>query len=250
MATFLVIVSITLGNSRSRNKGRCCHRAGLHDLGNLDDIIKGDAAIVLNVLGLLSVTLGLLQGLDDERGGRRHGGHLRLAVLDGELDGHAKDILVPGDFLCDILANFLRGQDERTNLGSERTGCSDLATSDPDEHVHYLSRKKKNPVASVATIAEEIFNAGVPLSSDVGASALGASLAVDPKASGGLDLLVAFEVAAGDLLFFGDGADFGKDALGAGEGEESAATSPATRKMRARTNTWRAIFECTIFNLI
>ncbi|KAL2522918.1 Uncharacterized protein Fot_26841 [Forsythia ovata] len=123
----------------------------------------------------------------------------------------------------------------------------------------------------------------------------GASLAADPKASGGLDLLVvgvgglaslvgaggdegssvgdsaggnesegrdaegvedfgaedfgtddfgagtgdddlgtctgeAFGVAVGDLIFFGDGADFGKYALGAGEGEESTVTSPATHE--------------------
>ncbi|KAL2550762.1 Uncharacterized protein Fot_12292 [Forsythia ovata] len=165
-------------------------------------------------------------------------------------------------------------------------------------------------------IAEEIFNAAAPLSSDVGASALSASLATGPNALGGLDLLVvgvgelasllgaggdegssvgdsargdeseggevegvedfgaedfgmddfgadtrdddlgtgtgeAFGVAAGDLLFFGDGVDLGKDALGAGEGKESATTSPATtRKMSARINTWRAIFYCTIFNLL
>ncbi|KAL2551283.1 Uncharacterized protein Fot_04902 [Forsythia ovata] len=46
------------------------------------------------------------------------------------------------------------------------------------------SLKKKNPVAPTATIAEEIFNAAAPLSSDMGASALGASLATGPKASG------------------------------------------------------------------
>ncbi|KAL2463666.1 hypothetical protein Fot_53355 [Forsythia ovata] len=61
----------------------------------------------------------------------------------------------------------------------------------------------------------------------------------------------AFGVAVGDLLFFGDGADFGKDALRVGKGEESAATSPtAARKMSAKTNTWQAIFDSTIVNLL
>ncbi|KAL2546323.1 hypothetical protein Fot_15556 [Forsythia ovata] len=53
-----------------------------------------------------------------------------------------------------------------------------------------LHKKKKNPVAPAAMIAEEIFNAAEPLSSDVGASALSASLAAGAKASGRLDLLV------------------------------------------------------------
>ncbi|KAL2554145.1 Uncharacterized protein Fot_07764 [Forsythia ovata] len=68
-------------------------------------------------------------------------------------------------------------------------------------------KKKKNPVAPAATVVEEIFNAAAPLSSDVGASALGASLAAGPKASGGLDLLV---VGVGKLAsLLGAGGDEG-----------------------------------------
>ncbi|KAL2552550.1 Protein kinase domain-containing protein [Forsythia ovata] len=52
-------------------------------------------------------------------------------------------------------------------------GCS------PWPEIH--DPKKRNPVAPAATIAEYIFNAAAPLSSDMGASALGASLEADVK---------------------------------------------------------------------
>jgi hypothetical protein len=48
---------------------------------------------VLDVLFLLSVSGGLFEGFDDERGGRGHDGDGGLTVLDSELDGDAEAFL-------------------------------------------------------------------------------------------------------------------------------------------------------------
>ena len=72
------------------------HGPGLHDLGDLDDVVEADVAVVLDVLHLLPVPLGLLEGLDDERRGGRDDGDLGLTVLDGELDGDAEALPVLG----------------------------------------------------------------------------------------------------------------------------------------------------------
>ena len=48
---------------------------------------------MLDVLLLLSVAGGFLQGLDDERRGRGDDGNGGLTVLDGELDGDTESFL-------------------------------------------------------------------------------------------------------------------------------------------------------------
>jgi hypothetical protein len=53
---------------------------------------------MLDVLLLLAVARGLLEGLDDERGGGRDDGDSGLTVLDGELDGDAEALPVSGGF--------------------------------------------------------------------------------------------------------------------------------------------------------
>lgn len=68
-------------------------RLEAHLTGNLDDFIKADRLVVLDILLLLAVPWGLLEGLDDERrggGNDRDGG---LTVLDSELDSHAQAFL-------------------------------------------------------------------------------------------------------------------------------------------------------------
>ena len=47
------------------------HGPGPHDTRSFDDVVHGDVAVVLDVLHLLTVTVGLLQCLDDQgsRGG-------------------------------------------------------------------------------------------------------------------------------------------------------------------------------------
>lgn len=69
------------------------HGLVAHDTANLNDLVKRDGLGVLNVLLLLAVTRGLLEGLDDQgRGGGndRDGG---LTVLDGQADGNAETLL-------------------------------------------------------------------------------------------------------------------------------------------------------------
>ena len=69
------------------------HRLVPHGARNVDDLIERDGLGVLDVLLLLAVSRGLLEGLDDERGGRgddRDGG---LTVLDGQANGDTQTFL-------------------------------------------------------------------------------------------------------------------------------------------------------------
>lgn len=81
-------------------------RLEAHGPRNLDDLIQRDIATVLNVLDLLAVTRRLLQGLDDQRRGRRHNGHSSLTVLDSQLDGHTETLPLArglGNVFTDLL---------------------------------------------------------------------------------------------------------------------------------------------------
>lgn len=75
-----------------------------HGAGDLNDLIKRNRLVVLDVLLLLAIPGGLLERTDDERGGGRDDGDGRLTVLDGELDGHAETLLyslkIPLSELC------------------------------------------------------------------------------------------------------------------------------------------------------
>ncbi|KAM1862591.1 hypothetical protein ACFX14_003033 [Malus domestica] len=91
---FLLVDRATHVDAGSKN---LLHRAGQlhghgsvpHNLGDLNDVINRDVSDVLDVLGLLAITLGLFQGLDAQCGRRRHHRNLSLPVLDGELDSYA-----------------------------------------------------------------------------------------------------------------------------------------------------------------
>lgn len=86
------------------------HGLESHGLSDGDDLIEGDALGVLDVLLLLPVTRGLLEGLDDERRGGGDDGNLGLTVLDGQLDRDAEALPVAGGLgdiftdLCEALA--------------------------------------------------------------------------------------------------------------------------------------------------
>lgn len=69
------------------------HRLEPHLPGNLDDLVQGDALRVLDVLLLLAVSRGLLQGFDNEGRGRGNDGDGGLTVLDGETDCDAQPFL-------------------------------------------------------------------------------------------------------------------------------------------------------------
>eukprot|EP00850_Spirogloea_muscicola_P024804 SM001553S01434 [mRNA] locus=s1553:1209:2063:+ [translate_table: standard] len=112
--------------------------ARAHDAGNLKDVVERNVAAVLDVLHLLAVPLGLLERLDDQRGGGGHDRHLGDAVLDGELDGDAQALPVLGRLLGDVLANLLGRQAQRPDLGRQRRRGAHLAARHAHEHLHHL----------------------------------------------------------------------------------------------------------------
>jgi hypothetical protein len=114
------------------------HGAGAHDPGDLDDVVEGDVPVVLDVLSLLAVALGLLEGLDHQRGSGGHHRDLGLAVLDRQLHGDAQALPVLGRLLGYVLSDLLRGEPKRTDLRGERAGRTDLAAGHSDVHVHHL----------------------------------------------------------------------------------------------------------------
>lgn len=82
-----------------------------HSSGDFDDLIKLNVSSVLDVLLLLAVSDGLLEGTDDE--GRRGGddGNGSLTVLDRKLNGNAETLPVAsslGDVLTDLLGRLLK----------------------------------------------------------------------------------------------------------------------------------------------
>lgn len=99
-----------------------------HLASDLNDLVKRNGLVVLDVLLLLTVTRRLLEGLDDQRRGGRHNGDGGLTVLDGESDGNTQTLPVTG-VLGDIFTDLLGGQTERTDLGSQSRLGSDLTTS-------------------------------------------------------------------------------------------------------------------------
>lgn len=72
---------------------------------------------VLNVLLLLAVAGGLLEGADDEGRGGGDDGADGLTVLDRELDGDTESLPVAGG-LGDVLSDLLGRLCERTNAPS------------------------------------------------------------------------------------------------------------------------------------
>jgi hypothetical protein len=76
-----------------------------HGAGNVDDLIERNALGVLDVLLLLAVTRGLLEGLDDEGGSGGNDGDGGLTVLDGQLDSDTETLPVTsglGDIFTDL----------------------------------------------------------------------------------------------------------------------------------------------------
>ena len=114
------------------------HGSGTHNPRDLNHVVKRDVARVFDVLHLLSVTLRLLEGLDDESSGRRDDRDLGLTILDGELDGDAKTFPVLRGLLGDILTDLLGGETEGTDLWGKGTGGADLTAGDANVNVDDL----------------------------------------------------------------------------------------------------------------
>ena len=68
------------------------HGAFPHDAGDVNDLVEGNVAAVFDVLDLLAVTWGLLEGADEQRGGAGNHAHRRLTILDRQLDSDAETL--------------------------------------------------------------------------------------------------------------------------------------------------------------
>lgn len=122
------------------------HGALAHGAGDLDDLVEGEVAVVDDVLLLLAVTDGLVEGLHDEGGGRGDHGDGSLTVDDGELDGDVQALPVLGGLL-DVLTDLLGGEAERTDLGRKGGGRSDLATHGAHDHdLNVIGRRRAHGV--------------------------------------------------------------------------------------------------------
>ena len=80
---------------------------------------------VHTVLLLLAITRGLLKSSDDQGRGRGNDGDLSLTVLDGQLDSDTETLPV-SSALGNVFSDLLRRETERTNLGGESAGSTNL----------------------------------------------------------------------------------------------------------------------------
>merc|ERR1712100_673442 len=92
--------------------------AATHGAGHTVHIIPGDVAIVGDVLHLLAVPRGLLEGLNHKSSRGRHDLDGHLAVLHEKLAGHVHALPLLGG-LAEVLADRLGGQLVGTDLGRE-----------------------------------------------------------------------------------------------------------------------------------
>ena len=109
------------------------HTAGTHGSGDFDDLIKGQVAIVLDVLDLLSVSWRLLQGFDDEGSSGGHDFDGSLTVLNDQLAGDLQALPVSGG-LGDIITDLLGRQTKGTDLGSKGRSGTYLTTHSSQVH--------------------------------------------------------------------------------------------------------------------
>uniref|UniRef100_A0A0A0KIC9 Uncharacterized protein n=1 Tax=Cucumis sativus TaxID=3659 RepID=A0A0A0KIC9_CUCSA len=86
------------------------HRPGAHNPSNLNNIVKRDITIVLDVLGLLAVAFGLFEGLDDQSSSRGNHRDLGLTVLDSKLDGNSETLPFLGSLLGNVFSDLLWGE--------------------------------------------------------------------------------------------------------------------------------------------
>jgi len=106
-------------------------RLDAHLLGDFEDGIHGDLSVVENVLGLLSITCGLLEGSEDERTSGVEHSNFTLLVLDLDLDLNLDALPILGGLL-DILTDLLGGHTDRGALGSKCSCGGNFTTN----HLH------------------------------------------------------------------------------------------------------------------
>ena len=113
-------------------------RTGAHDLGDTDDVVESNVTRVLDVLLLLAISVGLLQGLNDQSGGGGHHLDLGLTVLNDKLNRNADSLPVLGG-LGDIITDLLGGKTEGTDLGGKRGSSSSLTSNDTNGDYNLVS---------------------------------------------------------------------------------------------------------------
>ena len=120
------------------------HGVSTDVLSDLDDLLEGDVARVLDVLDLLAVTRGLLEGLDDAGGDGGHEGDGGNTVLDDELAGDLKTLVFLSglhDIITDLLGVETEGTDLRGESGSGGHFSTDGADDDDDFSVGVKLRR-------------------------------------------------------------------------------------------------------------
>jgi len=108
------------------------HTAFTHGAGDRDDVVQGQVTAVLDVLDLLAVTWGLLEGLDDEGGSAGNDLDTSLTVLDDQLDGDLQALPARGG-LGDVVTDLLGRQTKGTDLGGKGRSCWHFTSHSPTE---------------------------------------------------------------------------------------------------------------------
>ena len=99
----------------------------------MENLVSGEVTVMLDVLGLLSVSQGLLKLLDDERCGVGNELDSGLSVLDGQLGRNSNTFPVHGGLL-DIFSDLLGGHTKRTDLGSKDGRSTNFTSVLSDVH--------------------------------------------------------------------------------------------------------------------
>lgn len=110
---------------------------GAHLLGDFNNLVPGDLAVVSDVLHLLSIPTWLLEGPDDEGGGGVEHANLALFVADLHFDLDLDALPALGGLL-DIFADLLGRHTDGRALGRESGSSRSFLTD--DLHVDEVNR--------------------------------------------------------------------------------------------------------------
>lgn len=86
---------------------------------------------MLDVLDLLAVTWGLLEGLDNEGGRRGNNVNSGLTILNGQTNGDLKTFPVLGG-LGNVVTDLLGGETEGTDLGGQGRSSGYFTSDSPE----------------------------------------------------------------------------------------------------------------------
>ena len=134
LVSFVVSHSASNGNAGSEDfldssLESCSVALDTHLLGNREDIVHFEVSVVLDILGLLSVSGRLFEGFKNKRGRVWHYGDGGFPVLASDLDLHLDSFPLLGSF-HDVITDFLWLHTERGDLWSERGLGGRFSTND------------------------------------------------------------------------------------------------------------------------